>query len=149
MAKAADGPDYAKYADKPATDLQVRFGEWIQDKVGIEFGTKKELEAFNEGVRLATALRMPFQRSDENQSVLEKRRGGEEEEAPARPAKKATKKARRAAAEEEAPAKPAKKAAKKAARRAAPASDEPEQSTRPQRRPARRRPAAAAAEASF
>lgn len=80
--KRAEAPskvDYTPYADKEPTDLQRRFGEWILDKTGIEFGTNKEEAAFKEGVRLGTALRMQFQGSPENQEVLEARKAAVEE----------------------------------------------------------------------
>lgn len=148
MAKAAveDELDYTKYLDKEPTDLQSRFGDWILDKVGIEFGTKKETDAFREGVRLATALRMPFQRSPENQEaspMVRANRSGST-------AKAAPKKSTRAKAVEEEDARPA-KSAKKSVRRAA-VEESAEEPARPARRPARRRaaaPAAATGEAPF
>lgn len=154
-AQAVEEVDYTKYADKAPTDLQERFSDWLLEQVGLEFGTKKEEIAFREGVRLATALRMPFQRSPENQEVLASRRAEIEEER-AKPAKKTTaaKKAapKRAAkpveveeteevaeVEEEAvPARPTKKTTAARAPRGRAATTEP---SRPARRPARRRAA--------
>lgn len=70
--KAASNPrDFTKYADKPPSDLQDRMAKWILDVTGYE---PDDLDSFNEGVRLAVALRMAFQASPENQAVLEKRR---------------------------------------------------------------------------
>jgi hypothetical protein len=100
--KKADAPvepDYTVYADKEPTDLQSRFGEWVIDKTGIEFSTKKEEAAFKEGVRLGTALRMQFQASPENQEVLEARKAAVEERKAA--PKPATKKRGRPKAEVE------------------------------------------------
>lgn len=140
MAKTAteDELDYTKYLDKEPTDLQARFGEWLLDKVGIQFGTKKETDAFMEGVRLATALRMPFQRSPENQAASPMVRANRSGGATKSTAKKST---RAKAQPEEEDVRPA-KSAKKSVRR--PATEESaEEPTRPARRPARRRAAAA------
>ena len=68
---ASEARDFTKYADKPPTDLQSRFSGWILEKTGYE---PEDMDSFNEGVRLATALRMAFQASPENQEVLEGRR---------------------------------------------------------------------------
>lgn len=115
------------YKALPPTNLQARFVGWIQDKVGYEpTKAKTKAEAFAEGVRLAVALRMPFQASDENQKVLAQRRaeknGGaakKAEETPRKTRKKAAseveaeetpkKKAKKAKAAVEAEEKPAKK----------------------------------------
>jgi len=71
-AKAAESArDFTKYADKEPSDLQKRFAEWILEVTGYE---PDDMDAFNEGVRLATALRMAFQASPENQEVLNARR---------------------------------------------------------------------------
>jgi hypothetical protein len=150
MAKAAaevvEDKDYTTYKDKPATDLQERFGEWIVDKLDLTFGSKKEQAAFLEGVRLATALRMEFQASPENQAVLNARRAsaGDRELETAR-AQRPTKKAA-AAAPTQPPAerRPAKKAtARKATKAAAPveAAEETVSEPQPSRPPAKRRPA--------
>jgi hypothetical protein len=135
--------DYTRYLDKEPTDLQARFGEWLVDKVGVKFGTKKEEAAFLEGVRLATALRMPFQRSPENQEaspMVRANRGTSAKKAAA--PKKSTSKAavaeeveeddapkstrgkRTVRRTEEPPAKPARRPAR---RRAAPSTEEGEQ----------------------
>lgn len=123
--------DLTTYADKAPTDLQSRFAEWIPDQTGYNPNSAKtKAEAFNAGVRLATALRMIFQASPENQAALEEARAAaaqkaankaaaDDEEAPAKPAKKAAAKKTAAAAAPAAPAKatatPRKRAAKKAA----------------------------------
>lgn len=158
VAEPEEAYDYTTYLEKAPTDLQSRFAAWIIEQTGMQFGTKKEQAAFEEGVRLATALRMHFQRSPENQEVLTTRRAeaGDRELAAAKetapPRKSAAKKAAAAA-----PVAPAKKAvpAKKVAKAAAPveptASDEevvtePAQGTRrPPRRPIQRRAATTAA----
>jgi hypothetical protein len=66
--------DYTIYKDKAPTKLQARFPDWLIEKVGVTFGTKKEEQAFREGVRLATALRMEFQASPENRAATEQER---------------------------------------------------------------------------
>lgn len=143
MTSAEETGDYTGYADKPATDMQQRFIDWTKEKLALTFTSKKEEAAFDEGMRLGTALRMPFQRSPENQAesnmVRANRGKAEAEPAPAKAAKatapaKATKaapakKAAKAAApapeetepeetdEQEAPAAPAKRTGRPAARR--------------------------------
>lgn len=77
--------DYTVYNEKEPTDLQERFGEWITDKLELEFGTKKEQAAFLNGVRLATALRMHFQASPENQEVIAERKAARAEEVEEKP----------------------------------------------------------------
>lgn len=150
MARDVSEVDLESYLTKAATDLQTRFAEWLKDQVGYDpTKAKTKEEAFNEGVRLGTALRMVFQASPENQEVLAERRAEREEaDADSKPAKKAApaaekstpkkakpEKVRRANADvvEEPEAKPSKKAAaKKAAaatptrtkRRAAPVADD-------------------------
>jgi hypothetical protein len=120
------------YLDKPATPLHDRFGVWIKEEVGYNPSTAKtKEEAFQAGVRLATATRMVFQASDFNRSETAKLRAARESEvaaaasAPkAAPAPKAT-----------APAKAAKPAKKAAAAVPAPT---PAGEPKPVRRPARR-----------
>lgn len=68
--------DYTTYADKDATDLQSRLNDWILEKTGYE---PEDEDSFFAGVRLATALRMDFQASPENQKVLAERRAAKEE----------------------------------------------------------------------
>jgi len=106
VARDVSEVDLSSYLDKTPTDLQERFAAWLKDAVGFDPSRAKTKEdAFNEGVRLATAMRMIFQASAENQEVLEQRRvereQGVEEETPkakkaakaAAPAKATTKKA--------------------------------------------------------
>lgn len=145
---AADAPDFTKYAEKPASALQEEFTEWLIDEVyGGEspHTSKAAAAAFEDGVRLATALRMPFQRSEKHQARLEESRGMTVKAA-------APKKASKRAAEpddedaDETPRKSAAKKAIKAARRPAAKEEAP---SRPARRPARKRAAAAGDEAPF
>lgn len=142
MAKqeVVDEYDYTKYLDKEPTDLQERFGAWLIDKVGVKFGTKKEEAAFLEGVRLATALRMPFQRSPENQEASPMVRANRTAAAPKKStAKKST--SRAADAEEDEEETTPKARGKRSLRR------ETEAPAKPVRRPARRRAAASTEEA--
>jgi hypothetical protein len=156
--------DYPKYADKAPTDLQERLADWIMEKTGVTFATKKEEAAYREGVRLAVALRMKFQASPENQAAIAERAASREDEeveaakTPAPPRKGSSSrttppreaapavKATKAAAAKAAPAK-----ATKAAKAAAAAEPEEEAVAEPVkvagRRPARRPARAAATEA--
>lgn len=131
MATATADMDLSVYLEKGPTDLQTRFGDWIVGTVGYDPSrAKTKDEAFREGVRLATALRMPFQRSDENQEILvsrreeresgtaEKRTPSKKASAVAPPAKKASKKAAAKVEPEEPEEQPA-KATKKTAAKAA------------------------------
>lgn len=95
MARETAEMDLEVYLTKAATDLQERFADWLKGTVGYDPSkAKTKDEAFNEGVRLATALRMAFQRSDENQEVLNARREERETDAPEdKPTKKAASKA--------------------------------------------------------
>lgn len=87
----SDEVDYTTYADKPATDLQERFAEWITDKTEYDpSAAKTKQAAFEDGVRLSVFLRIPFQKSPENQEARA--------EKAAEP--KAAKKAKEAQAEE-------------------------------------------------
>lgn len=97
---AEEGPEYAAYATKAPTALQARFVPWIMDKTGYDASTaKSKQEAFEAGVRMAVALRIPFQRSDENQAArAEGRANGAAEAEAAPPAKKAGRKAAKATA---------------------------------------------------
>lgn len=72
--------DYTVYLDKDATDLQTRLADWILDKTEYQ---PADTDTFYDAVRLATALRMEFQASPENQKVLADRRAAKEEEAAA------------------------------------------------------------------
>lgn len=155
MAKAAtetadrEPVDPTIYLDKSPTVLQERFATWIKEEVGYNpAGAKTKEDAFQAGVRIATATRMVFQASDFNRQA-----NAESQEANriAREAAAAEKAAAAKAAPAAAPApkaaaapKPA-KAAKKAPAKAAPAAAEeaPAPAPRPTRRPARRAAAAA------
>lgn len=64
--KTVEAPPLAAYQEKEPTELHVKFAEWITEKTGYEVDLKS--------VQLATALRMPFQASPENQEHLEERR---------------------------------------------------------------------------
>jgi hypothetical protein len=66
--------DYTQYLDREPSDLQERFADWIIEKTGKEFATKKEEAAWRAGVYVSVQLRMRFQASPENQAVLEARR---------------------------------------------------------------------------
>lgn len=124
-AESNGAKDYTTYAGKAPTDLQGRFADWVIEKVGLTFATAKEEKQFRDGVRLGTALRIPFQASPENQDVRAQAavtRAEAPVEKPAKAAKavKAAKAAKPAAIEEPvdeavAPATKA-KAPKKAAR---------------------------------
>jgi hypothetical protein len=105
MAKSDEPVDATTYLDKAPTVLQARFAGWIKDEVGYNPATAKtKAEAFEEGVRLATATRMVFQASDFNREANAAQQAAN---AKARAAAKAAKEAEEAE-EEEAPVKPAK-----------------------------------------
>lgn len=111
-AKEVAPPEFAHYVEKEPTALQQSFTEWIEEKTGYEPDPKS--------VQLAVALRMTFQRSEENQADLEARR----EAALAKAEARETRAAERAASKEEvAEEKPKKAAGRKpaAAASAAPA----------------------------
>ena len=104
MAKTKEetSPDLSAYLEKEPTDLQARFAEWLKDEEIVGYDpskAKNKEEAFNEGVRLAVALRMTFQASPENREANASRKTSKgEDEAPK--GKKA-----RASDEDEAPKK--------------------------------------------
>lgn len=79
--EAAREIDYEAYKTKAPTDLQERFVPWLTDKVGIDPNSdfKSKAHAFAEGVRLAVALRIPFQASDENRAATEQARANREQ----------------------------------------------------------------------
>lgn len=69
-----EAEDFTSYASKPATPLQERFAEWVTDKTGYDPSSAKSKQAaFEEGIRLGVALRIPFQKSAENQAERAKR----------------------------------------------------------------------------
>lgn len=95
MAEQAE-TDVTAYLEKAPTSLQVRFASYLQEEVGYNpNAAKTKLEAFQEGVRLATALRMVFQASDYNRNgrAAEKAASGSDSKdnapAPAKAAKAA------------------------------------------------------------
>lgn len=96
--------DLTAYKDKPATAQQEAFADWLLEEVGVEFGTAKETAAFREGVRLAKALIMTYQKSPASKEVREALRAQRAEEAEARAAARAE----REAEKPEPAAKPAK-----------------------------------------
>lgn len=129
----AETIDFAAYRDKEPTALQTHFADWLSANVSPEFKTKDQ--AFAEGVRLAVALRMPYQRSQASHD----RRAAASENGSA-PAEKPARRTRAAKAETPAPA--AKPARRRAATKAeAPPAEKPAVRRKPV---TRRRPAAAA-----
>jgi hypothetical protein len=68
--------DYTGYVAKAATPLQEDFAEWLMgEEVGYDpSSAKTKKDAFEEGVRLAVALRIPFQASDYNRGRTAERR---------------------------------------------------------------------------
>jgi hypothetical protein len=118
--------DYTKYLTKEPTDLHIRFADWIKEKTGLTFATKKDEAAFLRAVALSVYLRIPFQSSPENQAALEAAKtdkaARDVEKAAAKSAVKAEKaSAKKAAAKTEAEAEEAPKAAAKAPAKKAPA----------------------------
>ena len=102
MAEAEENTErFTKLVDKDPSDLHERFAEWISETTGYEDVDVKS-------VQMACALRIEFQKSDENQAVLAERRAGAEEREAAREEK-------RQAREDQKRADAVKAAAKKAA----------------------------------
>lgn len=128
--------DYSVYLDKEPTDLQDRFATWIIEKTGYEPGSVKAEGVFRDAVQLATALRMEFQRSPENQEVLAERRAAaakrKEERETAGPRKRGRKP--KAAADDE-PDEPEEELEETT-------EEEPEEAPKPRRRPTARKAAA-------
>lgn len=119
----------ADYLNKPATPLHDRFGIWIKEEVGYNPSTAKtKEEAFQAGVRLATATRMVFQASDFNRAETAKLREAREAELATAPTP----------APKAAPAPKPAKVAKPKASAAVPAAPAPAEAPKPARRPARR-----------
>lgn len=107
-------PDFAAVVAKPMSALQEHFHEWVLEKTGLTFSTKKEEAAFAEGIRIGTALRGVHQASPENQQRLAEAKAARE--AAAAEVAQEPKPAKAAAPAKAAPAKatkatPAKKAA--------------------------------------
>jgi hypothetical protein len=135
-AKNYTEPDFAALVAKPISALQEHFLEWVLDKTGITFPTKKEEAAFAEGVRVGTILRGIHQASPENQERLAQAKAARDAAAQAEAATPAPPKA--------APAKAA-KATKAAAKAAPPAAEAAPVKRAPAKKAPARRPAAAAA----
>lgn len=139
---------FDKLADKAPTDLHERFAEWIEEQTGYEPDLKT--------VQLACVLRIDFQRSDENQAVLEERQKAAEQRELDRVQKAADRDAKKAAEADKAEKAEARKAAKKsaapkkAAKAAEPEVEEEDEEDEPVEKPVvqsrRRRPAPAKAE---
>lgn len=107
--------DLSVYADREPTAAQEHFADWIVEKVGVAYPTQKEMTAFRNGVRLAKALVMRHQASDENKEFTAQQKASRAAAAAAAPAKAAKAAPAAAAPAEEAPAAaaaPAKKAAR-------------------------------------
>jgi hypothetical protein len=120
----AEEQDWTSYKDKAPTALQERFVGWITEETTYNpAAAKTKAEAFAAGVRLATALRMPFQRSPQNQEALEEARAATAERKAARAAEPAPAKKTAAVPAASKKAAPAKKTT---ARKAAKAVPEPE-----------------------
>ena len=146
-------PDYKRPLGKAPTSLQARFAEWLMgDEVGYSpASAKTKQEAFEEGVRLAVALRIPFQASDFNREATAVER---EAKAAERIEREAAKEAAAAAEPQEAPAPKTAPAKKAAAKKAAPAkaaapAPAPAKAAPARRAPARRAAPAATAAAPF
>lgn len=137
---AKEEVDLTAYLTKAPTSLQERYADWLLDETIVGYDPSKaktKEEAFREGVRLATAMRMIFQASPENKAANDQRASADPAPvkkaaaAKATPAKKTTgKKAAPAPAEEEEPPAKTRPVAKKgapkkgAARRVADETDE-------------------------
>lgn len=107
MAKTNPAP-MANYLEKEPTSLHENFADWLTRQTGYEVDLKT--------VQLATALRMTFQRSEDNQSDLEARRQAQINAVAEREKRAAEREAARAAKEKAA-------AEKAAAKKAAPAAE--------------------------
>ena len=71
--KAAENyvePDFEYYKAKEPTATQQHFADWIIEKTGLTFETKKSEAAFRYGVTIGTSLRGIHQASPENQARL-------------------------------------------------------------------------------
>lgn len=158
---AEQEPDYTYQNGVAPTPLQARFAAWLQsDAVGYDPATaKSKKEAFEEGVRYAVALRIPYQASEHNKLATEEERDQRAQQKAQRDEERAKAKAAREAAAAKATAAPeptpapvpakATKAAKGA--KAAPAptpAAAPTPTRAAPRRAAPRRAAAAAAPAT-
>jgi hypothetical protein len=89
MPKQLTDEEILGYKDKESTAVQERFADWLIEKLELEFPNAKAEAAFREAVRLATALRMIFQASPENQDARTAARAEREEVRSAKPKKTA------------------------------------------------------------
>jgi colicin import membrane protein len=120
--------ELADYANAAPSALQARFADWLLTIDGVK---PADEASFREGVRLATALRMQYQRSDENRTasqaakeqreklVAERKASGRTALSPEERAKKAEEKAVAATARAEAAKEKARQLAEKAEAKAA------------------------------
>jgi hypothetical protein len=158
MAKQGEEVDPTIYLDKAPSALQSRFAEWIQNEVGYNpAAAKTKLEAFQEGVRIATATRMVFQASPFNREA-NALAAAERAEARALAEREAAEAETAAPVKKAAPAKAAPAAKKAVAKKVAPKpapeeeTEEDEETPAPVKKAARRAPRrapAATAEAPF
>ena len=117
--------DAEALAAKPMSPLQEHLLEWIKEKTGITFATKKEEAAFDLGVKYTVNFRTYHQASPENQARLAAaREAAEGESAPA------PKKAAKAAPAKKAPAKKAAKATAPVEEEAAPVTPGPKKKSK-------------------
>lgn len=114
MAKQLSDEEILAYKEKDATAVQERFADWLIEKLQIEFSSPKNEAAFRETVRLATALRMVFQASPENQEARTETRAERQEAKASRSAATPPEESEETAAP--APAKTTKATAKKSAK---------------------------------
>lgn len=121
VAETATERDYTAFLEKEPTALIEHLGEWIQEKTGVTFGTKKELDAFLLGVKLTVNLRTYHQASDENQERLAEMREAAAKAAADKAERKAAKAAEPETEEAPAPAAAAPAAKGKKAKAATPA----------------------------
>ncbi|MGO4428964.1 hypothetical protein AB4Z54_62105, partial [Streptomyces sp. MCAF7] len=110
MSESTNAKSFAERAQSEPTDLHKNFAEWIKEQTGYEPDLKT--------VQIVCAMRMDFQRSEENQADLKARKQAaakkKADEAKARKAKleaQLKKLQEELAAEETAPVVPAAKAA--------------------------------------
>ncbi len=99
----ADDNDYTYQNGQPPTALQARFAEWLMsDAVGYSpAAAKTKQEAFEEGVRLAVALRIPYQASGHNRRATDEEREARQAEKAQRDSEREAARAARAAAAKE------------------------------------------------
>lgn len=143
MANTEEAPQYAHLVDKEPTDLHKRFADWLVENTGLS-----EDEVDLKTVQLACSLRIPFQKSPENQASLESARAAAEDRIEERAAKAEERAAKREQAAIDKAAKQAAAKAKKEAdaeAKAKKAAEAPEEAEAPAKPTRRRRGAAAPA----